>query len=305
MASEGTRNDTLYKAAATLGGMIDHGYLTEPGIVAELTQAGRRAGLDDGETARTLASGLGWGKAHPLPWPENLARPSPESNGRHHAEPKGEPEADDATPLPPAAWSAPPGQAAFHGLAGEAVRLIEEHTEADPFGILGQLLVAFGNALGRGPYFMIDGSRHGTNEFLVLVGESAVARKGTSFNRAKAFLENADPIWLKEHILSGLSSGEGLITPVTDAVWGRDASGEPKLEIAAITDKRLLVVESEFGSTLRVLQREGNRLSALLRLAWDGGDLATMTKKPMRATEPHISVIGHITFDEGWIPEKC
>jgi Bifunctional DNA primase/polymerase, N-terminal/Protein of unknown function (DUF3987) len=298
MAMEGTRNDTLYKAAATLGGMIHHGHLTEPEIVAALTEAGRRAGLGEEEIAGTIASGLEWGKAKPLPWPEKLARPSPESNGQYHAQPKGEPEADDATPLPPAAWPAPPGQAAFHGLAGEAVRLIEEHTEADPFGILGQILVAFGNTVGRGPHLIIDGSRHGTNEFLVLVGESAVARKGTSFHRAMAFLKNADATWLKEHILNGLSSGEGLITPVTDPVWGRDSNGEPKLEIEGVTDKRLLVVESEFGSTLRVLQREGNRLSALLRISWDGGDLATMTKKPMKATEPHISVIGHITFDE-------
>jgi hypothetical protein len=176
--------------------------------------------------------------------------------------------------------------------------MVEEHTEADPAAILSQILVAFGNAAGRGPNLMIEGSRHGTNEFLVLVGESSNARKGTSLNRSMAFLETADAEWRKDRVLTGLSSGEGLITPVTDPVWGRDANGEPRCEIEGVTDKRLLVVESEFGSTLRVLQRDGNRLSPLMRVSWDGGDLATMTKKPMRATGPHISLIGHITFDE-------
>jgi hypothetical protein len=196
------------------------------------------------------------------------------------------------------AWPAGPGPDAFHGLAGQAVRLVEAHTEADPVAILIQTLVAFGNAAGRGPHLKIDGVRHGTNEFLVLVGESANARKGTSFSRARAFLETVDVDWSRDHISTGLSSGEGLITPVTDPVWGTDKNGAPKLVTEGVTDKRLLVVEPEFGSTLRVMQRDGNRLSPLLRVAWDGGDLQSMTKKSVRATEPHISLIGHITFEE-------
>jgi hypothetical protein len=41
--------------------------------------------------------------------------------------------------------------AALHGLAGDAVRLLEPHTEADPAGLLVCLLAAFGNAVGPGP----------------------------------------------------------------------------------------------------------------------------------------------------------
>ena len=66
-----------------------------------------------------------------------------------------------------------------------------------------------------------------------------------------------------------------------------------------MSDKRLLVIEQEFASTLRVLNREGNTLSAILRQAWDGGTLRTLAKNsPMKATGAHISVIGHITCDE-------
>ena len=39
---------------------------------------------------------------------------------------------------------------AFHGLAGEFVRLVEPHTESDPVALLLQLLTGFGNQIGRG-----------------------------------------------------------------------------------------------------------------------------------------------------------
>src|SRR5262249_53469023 len=44
---------------------------------------------------------------------------------------------------------------------------------------------------------------------------------------------------------------------------------------------------------------QGNILSAVLRQAWESGELGTLTKNnPTRATGAHISVIGHITRDE-------
>src|SRR5262249_41159737 len=66
-----------------------------------------------------------------------------------------------------------------------------------------------------------------------------------------------------------------------------------------ISDKRLLVVEPEFASVLKVASREGNTLSAVIRQAWDSGNLKGMTKNnPTRATDAQISIIGHITKDE-------
>ena len=40
--------------------------------------------------------------------------------------------------------------AARYGLPGEIVGTMEPHTEADPVALLGSLLCAFGNAIGRG-----------------------------------------------------------------------------------------------------------------------------------------------------------
>jgi hypothetical protein len=41
---------------------------------------------------------------------------------------------------------------------------------------------------------------------------------------------------------------------------------------ATPADRRLLVRESEIASVLKMFQREGNTLSAVLRQAWDGRD---------------------------------
>lgn len=63
-------------------------------------------------------------------------------------------------------------------------------------------------------------------------------------------------------------------------------------------DKRLLVMEPEFASALRVAERDGSTLSTQIRQAWDTGILRTLTKSPMQATGAHVSIIGHITRDE-------
>jgi hypothetical protein len=64
-----------------------------------------------------------------------------------------------------------------------------------------------------------------------------------------------------------------------------------------VDDKRLLVCEGEFANALKVLPREGNTLSPVIRNAWDRGDLQFLTKsKQTRATDVHISLVGHITI---------
>jgi hypothetical protein len=66
-----------------------------------------------------------------------------------------------------------------------------------------------------------------------------------------------------------------------------------------VTDKRLLVFESEFASPLRMMARAGNILSVVIRQAWDTGDLRTMSKNsPAKATGAHISIVGHVTQNE-------
>jgi hypothetical protein len=213
-------------------------------------------------------------------------------------------DAEEAAPVP--SWPELPEEA-MHGLAGDIVRAIEPHTEADPVALLAQLLVAFGNAVGRSPHFMAEADRHGTNLFVVLVGVSSKGRKGTSWAHIRRLFQAVAPEWTRNCITSGLSSGEGLKWAVRDPIErlepvkqsGRVVDYQTVTEDPGVTDKRCLVYEAEFASALRVMQREGNTLSATIRDAWDTGDLRTMTKNDrVKASGAHISIIGHITKDE-------
>jgi hypothetical protein len=204
-------------------------------------------------------------------------------------------------------WPRPLGPTAYHGLVGEIMRAIEPHTEADPVGLLLQTHTMVGSAIGRAAHFQAEADTHYLNLFTCLVGRTSKGRKGVSQAHSRRLLGAVDPDWAANHVSSGLSSGEGLIWAVRDPIErlhpiknGKHVLGsESVLEDPGISDKRLLVVETELASTLRVLTREGNTLSATVRQAWDGQDLRTLTKNsPAKATQPHISIIGHITSDE-------
>jgi hypothetical protein len=85
----------------------------------------------------------------------------------------------------PSGWPEPPAAAAYHGLAGEIVWAVAPHTEADPVAVLVQLLVAYGALVGGGAWFEVEADRHYPNEFAVLVGDSAVSRKGSALGHVK------------------------------------------------------------------------------------------------------------------------
>jgi uncharacterized protein DUF3987 len=198
----------------------------------------------------------------------------------------------------PADWPAPLAEEAFHGVAGELTRVIEPETESATAALLLQFLVAFGNLIGRTAYFTVERAKHFCNLFLILVGDSSKARKGTSWGNIKGAVSQVDEIWVKTRLASGLSSGEGIIFQVRDQVLEMAQSGKLRVADPGVKDKRLLVTEAEFASVLQVMKREGSTLSPLVRSAWDDGNLSMLTKNPQRATDAHISIIGHITKTE-------
>jgi hypothetical protein len=199
-----------------------------------------------------------------------------------------DPPSDDDWLPSPAGWPAPPEEAVYHELPGEIARRIAPHTESDPVAILTQLLVAFGAAIGRGAWFQVEATRHHPNQYMCLTGDTARARKGSSWDHVRRLITTIDPT-LGPRILTGLSSGEGVIWSVRDPA-GQDPGH---------SDQRLLVIEPEFASALRAASREMSTLSPTLRSGWDGRPLAIMTRTaPARATEAHIAIIGHITQHE-------
>ncbi len=222
------------------------------------------------------------------------------------AEPRDEPE---PPPIGPA-WPDPPEAPAFDGLAGEIIRAIEPHTEADPVAILVQLLIGFGNLIGRSAYFAVEADRHHANEFAALVGDTAKGRKGTSWGHARRLLEATDPTWTADRVMTGLSTGEGLIHAVRDPVTqaradpGRQGeadhrvSGQSRLTRASRTSESCASSPSWAG---RSAWRPATAIACRPSCGrhWDSGNLRTLTRNnPLRATGAHVSIIGHITRDE-------
>ena len=109
----------------------------------------------------------------------------------------------------------------------------------------------------------------------------------------------ADPEWETANIQSGLSSGEGVIYAVRDAVEKVGKDGTVETVDEGVADKRLMLVTEEFVSALSVMERAGNTLSPVLRDAWGTARFQTLTKNsPTKATDSHISIIAHTTDDE-------
>jgi hypothetical protein len=203
-------------------------------------------------------------------------------------------------------WPEPLADEAYYGLVGELVRAIEPHSEADPAAILAHALTGLGTLVGPHVHAMAGDAPHPARLNAVVVGETAIGRKGSAHRANERALALADPAFVLGRMTEGLSSGEGLIWQVRDPIYrrekvgkGADAEYEDVLVDAGIDDKRLWVVESEFASVLRVAQRDGNTLTAIVRRAWDQGDIGSLTKtNPARTTGAHISIVGHVSRDE-------
>lgn len=250
----------------------------------DLTAAGR--------AARELRHGIDM--SDDVSWAEQNGHRPPvvtvESTSEDVEEPAEEPE--------PPPWPEMPAEA-HHGLLGEITAELAPHTEADPAGVLACLLTYFGAAAGLGPHFRLSGATHSARINVLIIGDSARARKGSTEAMARWVMRTADPAITSERRLSGLNSGEGLIDAVRDPKWAKDKKGEDVLVDEGVKDKRLLLYEPEFaGRLLTAMKRSGSTISALMRMAWDDGNLQTMSRNPLRATGAHICVIGNATIPE-------
>lgn len=193
-------------------------------------------------------------------------------------------------------WPAPLSEAAFSGLPGEFVRLVEPHTEADPPALLFQFLAAMGQSSGAarttGPELISN-----SNLFMAIVGNSAKERKGMSWGEVRRICELAEIAWTKTRITNGLTSGEGPIHAVRDEITelvaikkdGRVVDREEQVTDAGEADQRLLCVEAELAQALQGAPREGSTLSAVIRQARDGIALRVLPKAQTQAVRNRIS----------------
>lgn len=171
---------------------------------------------------------------------------------------------------------------------GRYVLANDPHTEADKEAVLLQSWELFGNFIGKGVTFHLNNSVQYANGFLAVVGDTALARKGTSLQDAMAPYRAEDvdlETYVTQRIRGGISSGEGIINHVADT--------------PGFIDGRLMIPIQEFHRLMAVVNRTDSTLSSILREAYDGGTLAVTTRtNPLVATRGHVSMIIHTTEAE-------
>lgn len=191
-------------------------------------------------------------------------------------------------------------EAAFDCFLGSLARELDPTTEADPVAVLGSLLCAAGTHLGQGPHVRAGDDTHPLLIWPLIVGRTSAGRKGTSWSTARRLLATADDAFCHSNIRSGLTSGEGLTAMFTtnNEATAPDSGQQPTEADTGPRDLRLMVTEPEWAGVMAKMKREGNSLSAILRAAWEGGDLSTLTVNARVAPSSHVGILAHITPGE-------
>jgi hypothetical protein len=200
---------------------------------------------------------------------------------------------------------------ALRGIAGHFVALACEKSEADCAAVLATFLARFACEVGTVPHFLVGDTRHEPRINVVIVGDTSKARKGTSASPTISLFKQDEPSseGPGSHIFARvspgpLSSGEGLIYAVRDQVIVTEYDKKTKtyervVKDQGVEDKRLCVIDEEFGRALSSIKREGNTLSTVIMSAWDSGNLEPLTKTTkIMATGAHINIVSHITLNE-------
>ena len=201
-------------------------------------------------------------------------------------------------------WPNPINQQGMYGIAGDFVRMVIPHTEADPNIILLAFLTFAGHLMGREYYAMTGADRHCGNIYLCPVGATGHGRKGSAISVVEHFFEQGAEHPKTGHVLHGISTGEGVIWEIHDAIVKRELNKktqqfEDTMVEENVPDKRLLIYLSEFHQCIAAMRRQDSILSSVFRQAWDKDILSTPAKNsPAKATGAHLSIIGCITKDE-------
>jgi hypothetical protein len=177
---------------------------------------------------------------------------------------------------------------------------ISPDSEASKMGLAFTFLSFLGNIIGKKVFYRVEGDKHCGNLFVCLVGKTSTGRKGTASGQVKYFFNLVDTNWFNKNIKGGLYNGIGLIFAVRDEKRAYDKKQKCEIIIdKGVKDKRLLVLQTEFVTVLNLSKGDSNTISQVLRNAWDGGNLTTLIKNNRDiATNPHISIVGHITPSE-------
>lgn len=193
------------------------------------------------------------------------------------------------------------------GIGGEFVDLVSPHTEADPNAILLGFLTFAGNLMGRNFCIMAGADEHFGNLYTCLIGNTGHGRKGSAISAVESFFGtrySPPPAPKLGHILKGISTGEAIVYEVHDDIYKSTLDKKTNKYERIIAEpnepeKRLLIVLSEFQQCLANMRRAESILPAIMRTAWDKGDLSTPSKNSRAtATGAHVSILSGMSRDE-------
>jgi putative DNA primase/helicase len=186
--------------------------------------------------------------------------------------------------------------AMLYGLIGDIARAGSEGREVNAVAVAAATISWLSARVGPYHYLPIGDKKHPVLLNTLHVGRSAIAGKGESLAllsriehhlRGGSLYNDSPLLGLSD---SGLSTSEGL------ALLVHDGYRDGKEEVPPIEDKRLHMVEEEFGGVLERMKREGNALSSSLRELYDGGSIRPRVKSSrLFATHPHFSMHACIT----------
>jgi hypothetical protein len=201
---------------------------------------------------------------------------------------------------------------ALYGPLRRIVDVATANSEATRPGVAASALVHFAARFGKALGTDIGDDRRTLPLFLLLVGPTARGRKGTSSAFAELLFADLDELlkggWGEDlfgdggevprlNIRHSVASGQGLIELVRDE--GMRMVRDKEMPVPGVEDKRLLLELPEFGTVFAASAMESSTLTMVLRNAFDGKVLDNPTRtNPLRATDVHLCVFGHVTMEE-------
>jgi hypothetical protein len=164
---------------------------------------------------------------------------------------------------------------AMWGPHGDLVTALHGHHEAADIGVLMSLLAHSGALLAGAAHFNITGSPHGPNVFVLLIGESASARKSTALGvaetvfRGSSISPGAPELGLGacEVRHEEASSGERLIRLWAPSVPKSDAEGESPGPVWP--GRRTLCVVPEASTIFKKASGDSSILGEVFCQIWD------------------------------------
>ncbi|MFC7719709.1 DUF3987 domain-containing protein [Nonomuraea recticatena] len=198
-----------------------------------------------------------------------------------------------------------PDEIIYRGIIGDAVRLIDPHTEADPAAVFASGLTYFSQAVGPRPYVKQGGLKHPLILWALIVGNSSKGKKGESRRSIHSLFRQAFEEYFEDDdspfMMDGIpQSGATLVRTLAEqqeiateelCVWDRP-DGFP-----------VLAFDEEWATVMQATKKD-KPLATYLRKLWEGKNKIShrisQNGKTVRATidKPHMCILGHITPEE-------